>query len=822
MAKDRQKVIQSAEKLAARGRIQAAIDEYRKVLDPHPNDTTTLNRVGDLYLRLNRLPKAIDLFQKTAESYGRQGFFVKAIAIYKKMIRLDPGQIRAYEALADLYNRQGLTGDSLAQYQVVADYYVKHDDAEAALNVHYSMVEIEPSNPTRRLQLADVLQKQGKTTQAQEQYFEIASLMLTHSRGDDALKVLIGALDVETGNLDFVRKAMHALQNAGFDRLADELLNQAAQRNPQANALRLDILESPEPAMAPVAEDEEPVVKEDQPAAATDEAEIELSQLEELPPASLDPVVEPEAEVDAPLGAEVDDAVVELEAPDGDSTFELEDVDEAVAVTETAAVEADAPDEISAETPAEAVVEDEEEFSFELDIDEVSAQVAEVDLESAPAVGAEQVAEADEAAAAPEVDDDAVVEVEVAPEAEVEPVAESTAKPQGEWTKLLIEADVLGRYGMNEMAIAVLERILRAEPEHAGALTRSALLQLDAQRTEEALASANRLAELVARDGEPDRWDEMRAAMAEHGFDFEDGRFAGEVAAVAPEEATEEEDGRFAEEVAALAPEEAAEEAVEEIPAEQSLEAIVAETAALTRPKPGPLPDSADGVLAEVIEEIERSGPPDSPDEAAEEVDDELVSDDVEWIRELERAEEAATSNAPLEPGTGEFVDLATELEAELSDDGGFEDELLPTMGEQSLEDIVEGFRQGMAETLADEDFETHYNLGIAYREMGLLDEAIGEFQLAARDPRYLVECCSLLAACFIDKDFNDLAVQWYARGIESVAIDDEAKCGLLYELGSLLVATGEPEAARERFLELYGVNSNYRDVVAKLEELPS
>ena len=105
---------------------------------------------------------------------------------------------------------------------------------------------------------------------------------------------------------------------------------------------------------------------------------------------------------------------------------------------------------------------------------------------------------------------------------------------------------------------------------------------------------------------------------------------------------------------------------------------------------------------------------------------------------------------------------------------------------------------------------------------MGLIDEAISEFQLAAKDPRYLVECCSLLAACFIDKDFNDLAVQWYARGIESKAIDDEAKCGLLYELGSLLVANGEPDAARERFLELYGVNSNYRDVAAKLEELPS
>jgi tetratricopeptide (TPR) repeat protein len=173
-----------------------------------------------------------------------------------------------------------------------------------------------------------------------------------------------------------------------------------------------------------------------------------------------------------------------------------------------------------------------------------------------------------------------------------------------------------------------------------------------------------------------------------------------------------------------------------------------------------------------------------------------------------------------LEPPVDEFVDLATELEAELIEEGGLGDDLLPSVREQSLEDIVEGFRKGMAETLSEEDYDTHYNLGIAYREMGLIDEAIGEFQMAAKDARYLVECCSLLAACFVDKEFFDLAVQWYVRGLESPALDEPAKLGLLYELGTLLAVTGEPDAARARFREIYGINSNYRDVVAKLEEL--
>ena len=136
------------------------------------------------------------------------------------------------------------------------------------------------------------------------------------------------------------------------------------------------------------------------------------------------------------------------------------------------------------------------------------------------------------------------------------------------------------------------------------------------------------------------------------------------------------------------------------------------------------------------------------------------------------------------------------------------------------MEEIVEGFKQGMAEILSEEDYDTHYNLGIAYREMGLVDEAIGEFQLAAKDPRYLVDCCSLLAASFVDKGFPELAVKWYLRGLDSPSLNEEESLGLLYELGNLHLSLGEEDKARERFVEIYGINSNYRDIVAKLQEL--
>jgi tetratricopeptide (TPR) repeat protein len=81
MAVSRERVVQNAEKYVSRGKIDSAIKEYRKLLAENPNDISTLNRVGDLYARINRNSEAIDLFTQIAEQYAEDGFFVKAIAI---------------------------------------------------------------------------------------------------------------------------------------------------------------------------------------------------------------------------------------------------------------------------------------------------------------------------------------------------------------------------------------------------------------------------------------------------------------------------------------------------------------------------------------------------------------------------------------------------------------------------------------------------------------------------------------------------------------------------------------------------------------------
>ena len=164
---------------------------------------------------------------------------------------------------------------------------------------------------------------------------------------------------------------------------------------------------------------------------------------------------------------------------------------------------------------------------------------------------------------------------------------------------------------------------------------------------------------------------------------------------------------------------------------------------------------------------------------------------------------------------------LAAELEQELSDEEIFgDDELAVAPQEQTLEEIVEGFKKGVSENLSEEDYGTHFNLGIAYREMGLLDEAIGEFQLAAKSPDLLVECCSMLGLSFLDKGLPELAVKWYKRALATGDLSEEKHLGLLYDLGNAYLAMGDKRAAQDTFVEVYGINSNYRDVVARLEEV--
>jgi tetratricopeptide (TPR) repeat protein len=157
--------------------------------------------------------------------------------------------------------------------------------------------------------------------------------------------------------------------------------------------------------------------------------------------------------------------------------------------------------------------------------------------------------------------------------------------------------------------------------------------------------------------------------------------------------------------------------------------------------------------------------------------------------------------------------------------------EPVPEVTADSLNELAEVFQEFRSELgelgeEEDEDLETHYNLGIAYREMGLLDEAIGEFQKVAKAVqqgkpfRYAMNCSTLLAVSFMDKGEPKIASLWYQRALEVPGLDHEAVLALRYDLGISLDMAGEANAALDSFRQVYAMNIDYRDVADRIATL--
>jgi hypothetical protein len=141
-------------------------------------------------------------------------------------------------------------------------------------------------------------------------------------------------------------------------------------------------------------------------------------------------------------------------------------------------------------------------------------------------------------------------------------------------------------------------------------------------------------------------------------------------------------------------------------------------------------------------------------------------------------------------------------------------------LGDAGLADIFKEFKKGVDKQLGKEDYDTRYNLGIAYKEMGLIDEAIAEFQLAAKDENRLLECSSMLGICFLEKGMAKLAVKWFEKGLTAPNRSEEEYQGLRYDLASALEAAGEADKALHVFTDLYGQDANFRDVATKVRDL--
>ena len=173
--------------------------------------------------------------------------------------------------------------------------------------------------------------------------------------------------------------------------------------------------------------------------------------------------------------------------------------------------------------------------------------------------------------------------------------------------------------------------------------------------------------------------------------------------------------------------------------------------------------------------------------------------------------------------GEGDFVDLgAMILEEDAPRDTRMkvEDEEPTGDEEQDFREMLARFRQGIDENIEETDFQSHYDLGVAFKEMGLLDEAIAEFQKALRAPEGKLRTSEALGMCFHDKGAFGVAESILRRALELPATGDQERLGILYWLARALEEQGKPADARDLYGRVFAVDIRFMDVGARVKAL--
>src|SRR5689334_9310037 len=237
MAFEKAKVLKAAEKFLSQGKINAAIKEYRQIVDNDADDLTTLNMLGDLYVRAGKKDEAVSCFERIAQHYGNQEFNLKAIAMYKKIERLRTRDPIVAMKLAELYAAEGLVHDARGQYLVVADAYTRSGDNKRALEILHKIADLDPNNTEIRLKLADGYLKENMRRESAAAFVQAANRFHHIGSQDQALDAYSKALQLVRDDREALRGMLetHIARGTAFD--AAEVLERVVETREEDNEL---------------------------------------------------------------------------------------------------------------------------------------------------------------------------------------------------------------------------------------------------------------------------------------------------------------------------------------------------------------------------------------------------------------------------------------------------------------------------------------------------------------------------------------------------------------------------------------------------------
>ena len=991
------KTRQEAEKAEKAGKLDQAIPLYRQLLEDNPRDWNTINKIGDLFAKIGKMREAGDEYAKVAEFYARDGFHLKAIAIWKKINKLDPSVVEPYAKLADLYAKQGLVMEAKGQYQIVSEDQLKRGRLKEAAETLRKMVEIDSADLKTRSRLADIYTKEGSTAKAVDEYIAISEELNLKGHPAEAIQVLEKGLKIDNGvkvkgHLGKVHLAQRSYDKAiayleevtaqdhspeslmqlgqaylGAKRVSDaqSTLEAVLEKSPNSQEARIILVQiyavqgrADEAYDSVIPLVEQLLLKRDADRASnlllqitsrspqhvrTLQKLVEVARIRQNDRAivqALSNLLEAHLAMGSNRAAEdTASQLVEVEPENEQFKAKLESLrtkkgssvlsgPAKVAIEKKAASEQALPPptatigasdldglefdtgaivrpqgmSASSNTDREFIEEhlaesrvfrkyglldkaeeqvdlvlvrfpnifdgrfEKKEIFKETERNEEAAReclwlksVAEKDGNESLAKmlgdeaeklwpGISATASADIEAEAPALEAEAME-----PEGELSLDAVQESAPAFEALEASVEPAALEAPSFEDVPAVEdeeeeLDLEVGVEDDASPSPTAEAELSFDAPggtRADES-AEAAAMAAGFGDMAEEEPAAELSLPEAEvPGPDtaFASGSISRPFALAAP--AVDPEIAKAVEEVDSYIAlgfvddaKDVLKDAVSRFPGNALLEerasslGLDLKAAAEPPPKPHkPAPAQATPPAPAAAPASRAAALPPQAAAAADENDllGGLSFDDLP--AQPPPAETPPGVNmrvadaAPVGDSGG--IDLGAELSALFDAQPALEEVPVDTtrsssFEDQGLQDVFNEFKKGVDSQLTEGDYDTRYNLGIAYKEMGLVDEAIAEFQLAAKDPKRSLECSSMIGICFMEKGMADVAVQWYERGLLVPGREPEEYRGLRYDLGVAWEAVGDVAKATATFGDLVREDPTFRDASDKLRDLQS
>lgn len=724
MSFDKVKTLRAAEKYLEMGKIPAAVKEYCKIVESEPDDFSTLNILGDLHARVGNKSAAISCFRRIADHYREREFELKAIAMFKKIDRLQPDDIEIATALAELYAQQDLIVEARAHYLVVANAHAKSGAAQAGLGVLRKIADLDPQNTEVRIKLAEGYLNEGMTKEAAASFATAGQSFLARDMLDEALEVFAKSLDLEPAAHATLDGLLATHSKRGTADEAAELIARASQGNPDdvdlISMLARAHIEAEDPERAEAVTIQ--LVSKEAPAYLR---MVEVARLY-LRADKIEDSVRVVASISEQMLAEREyeqllELLNEVLTSDADNVHALRLLVHA--------------------------------YSWQRDAESLKGAL-------------ERLAEAAQAAGSAKDERYALTRL---------------ARLAPEQTDHVERLNELGGPEEDAVAEALLQFEPAAQPESEPASSIEEDLVFASPASEGEFELSSEAVEAEMQYATPE------AMEIERGFAFE-----GINDAAAPVEQSEPDANQIdVDRHASIRKQEL--ESVD-FYIEQGYVDIAVDTLNLLENQFGAHSDI--DKRREQLEALTKGGP---------------VAVQAEALSEPHgfMAEEKSFAD-PKEVFANEPI-----LTAQVIDPG--------------LAEVFEEYRASAeVESSANGDYETHYNLGLAYKEMDLFEEALEEFQLAVSlvspddgTSRY-VQCCNLLGHCFMQKGVPQLAVKWLNKGLSAPGASDDERQALRFELAAAHEQAGELNRAMDLFTEVYGVNVSYRGVNERLRALQS